>query len=156
MVRIRLDDDFYLKDASVYGIVSELPDYRLCYFLNNTLKLQLTRSAQSREYILKGEKYFFSEFSYAHPLQETMWNLTSNSGYALETAAGGSDLKTDTKTFLVADLKAFDYFLWYEEPANNEMDSLLNKKLKELSYVRTFQKIDLAKSKNINNLLFEY
>ena len=156
MVRIRLDDDFYLKDATVYGIVSELPDYRLCFFLNNDLKLQLIRSSQSREYIRKGEKYFFSEFSYAHPLQETMWNLTSNSGYAMEGASGDGDLNTDTKTFLVSDLKAFDYFLWYEDPANNEMDSHLNKKLKELSYVRAFQKIDLAKSKNINNLLFEY
>ncbi len=156
MVRIRLDDDFYLKDATVFGIVSELPDHRLTFLLNNDLGLKLNRSLIDRELKYKGTLYRFSEFVFEHPVTQMFWSLTSNRGRALDESKGPGLLTTGQTTPLVADLKTFDYFIWYDDVAHKDIEAWLNLQLKMLPYVRAFQKIDLATSKNINNLLLEY
>lgn len=157
MAKIHLDDDFFMKDATVYGIVSELPDYRLCFFLNQLCQLQLQRNHDDREYKFKGNNYLYSEFSYQHPVLKTYWNFTSNRSYGLATQIDElRPLNSAQRALLVPDLKSFDYFLWYEDLANNQLDELLNNRLKQLSYVRAFKKIDPAQSKNLKNLLLEY
>ncbi len=156
MVKIRLDDDFYLKDATVFGIVSELPDHRLSFLLNTDLNLKLLRSKQDRELKWKGSVYYFSEFTFEHPIMKVFWSLTSNRGNTAAEPASDNLFHSGKSVPLVNDLKTFDYFLWFDEVGLSEIEANLNIELKKLSYVRAFQKIDLAKSKNINNLLLEY
>lgn len=156
MVKIQLDDEFYLKEATVFGIVSELPDHRLTFLLNNDLGLRLFRCTRDRELKWKGSVYHFSEFSFEHPVMKVFWCLTSNLGNTLAEAAPENVIHSVKSVPLVNDLKTFDYFLWYDEVSNQEVDAKLNTQLKKLPYVRAFQKIDLTKSKNINNLLLEY
>ncbi len=156
MVKIRLEDDFYLRDATVFGIVSELPDHRLTFLLNNDMGLKLNRSPQDRELKWKRSIYRFSEYTFEHPVMKVFWCLTSNRGAALNEAAPENILRSEISIPLVNDLKTFDYFLWYDELDNQQVDNNLNTQLRVLPYVRAFQKIDLSKSKNINNLLLEY
>ncbi len=156
MVKIRLDDEFYLKDATVFGIVSELPDHRITFLLNNDLGLKLLRSTQDRELKSKGSVYSFSEFTFEHPVMRLFWCLTSNRGNTQMDVSPSNILHSGKSIALVSDLKTFDYFLWYDEVANQDVEAKLNTQLRKLPYVRAFQKIDLAKSKNINNLLLEY
>lgn len=156
MVKIQLDDKFFLRDATVFGIVSELTDHRLTFLLNNDMGLKLNRSARDRELKWKHEVYSFSEYTFEHPVMKVFWCLTSNRGTALIEASSENILHSGLSIPLVNDLKTFDYFLWYDEVDNHQVDHTLNAQLRKLPYVRAFQKIDLVKSKNINNLLLEY
>lgn len=156
MVKIQLDDDFYLRQATVYGIVSELPEHRLSFLLNNDLGLKLIRNKEDRELYHKGRLYYYCEFSFEHEVKQMCWTLTANKGFAKEDSPKGSLWPTNPTLPLVADLKTFDYFLWYDHNSDSEIEQRLNICLKEVAYVRAFQKIDFAKSKHINNLLLEY
>src|SRR5690606_11193466 len=76
--KIKLDDDFYFREASVYGIVSELADYRLCHYLNRDLCLRLARSEDDHKHYYKGRTLIYSEYRYFHPVYQTHWMVTSN------------------------------------------------------------------------------
>ncbi len=156
MYKIQLSDSFYLKTATVIGLVSELPDIKLCYALNNDLGMKLKRTELERVYTFKNIEYLFSEFSFEDTFSEIKWNLTANLSLSSDTASDASSLFVDNRAYLIPDLKIYDYFLWYEDEAISSIDTKLNEKLKSLPYIRTFQKINLSSSKNINNLLLEY
>lgn len=156
MVKIRLEDDFYVKRATVFGLVTELPDHRLSFLINNDLDLKLSRTTKDRELYWKGKTYGFTEFSFDHPVLKVFWFLTSNKGKSEVEETAPTNLQSTTTIPLVADLKSFDYFLWFDDEELNEVEEVVNLRLKKLSYVRAFQKIEISRSKNINNLLLEY
>lgn len=157
--RFVIEEDFYLQQASVVGIISELPDYRLCYMLNQDLGFRLTRSKQDRELFDKKGNFFYSEYEFADNIHQVDWYLTANK--KCRRLIGG-EAGTDTAEFensimpLVADLKLFDYFLWYSGDNNPALDDFLRLSLQKPSYVRTFSKINTEQSKHIRNLLLEY
>jgi len=161
--KLTLDDDFYLREATIYGLVSELPDHRLCYILNQAMNLRLCRTKYDREAYSKRGTFLYSEYEFDDPERQMLWLLTSNRKGRQE-ATITSELKDSTAMLqsevssipLVPDLKMIDYFLWYEGTTSPDIDSIVNESLKKLPHVRTFQKINIESSKHIQNLLLEY
>ena len=162
VTKLSFDDDFLMSDASVYGLISELPDYRLCYMLNNAMNLKLIRSEKDRDLHTKKGFFQFSEFEFLDAERQITWFLTSNkkgkSAEASATATNDMNLFMEYESSsipLVADHKMIDYFFWYNSEPIESIESLINESLKQLPYVRTFQKINIESSKHIKNLLIE-
>lgn len=160
--KIELDEDFYFREASIFGLVSELPDYRLCYMLNNALNLKLKRAATDREFSSKKGTFLYSEFEFEDPEKQVTWLLTTNRKARVKQSSASETLNLDSLSSetsaipLVTDLKMIDFFLWYDSEPSPSLDAFINESLKKLNYVRTFQKVNIESSKHIKNLLLEY
>lgn len=147
---LRLDDEWEYSEIVLYGIVSELPAYRLCYYLNESLNLRLTRSGNDRVRSYKKMDLHYEEFCCESKGNGLFWKLLANKNprvYENEVYETISGLP------LISEYAIMDYLLYYEEGPNEEAESIINTKLKELSYVRTFSKLDMGKVKNVENLL---
>lgn len=153
-MKLRLEDDF-VTPATIFGIISDLPDHRLCYVLNQELGLKLTRCEKDKELQLKKKGILhFSEFCYHAPAEMTEWWLTSNR-HALIYPNDNTQAQV-TALPLIADLKTMNYFLWYTDEARDELNDLVKSKLQKNRYIRAVIEIDRSASKNIENLLVEY
>lgn len=152
-LKLKLDESDYLREATVFGLCSDLPDHRLCYFLNLDLNLNLARLNKDHQVVIKNQEHFFAEYTYCDS-HGRYWHLNANnSGYFYNEE---EQAQQSSSSSCVNDLRVFDYFLWYEESGNTDLDAEIKLRLKQLSYVRTSQLIDQSSSKNINNLLIEY
>lgn len=152
-LKLKLDENDYLREATVFGLCSDLPDHRLCYFLNLDLALNLNRQPHDHQLFIKKKCYFFAEYfcSDSHGRQ---WHLNANNnGYFFNEEEGRYQ---SSSASCVNDLRVFDFFLWYEETGNHDLQHEVHHKLRQLPYVRTCQTIDQGASKNIKNLLIEY
>ncbi|WP_417590604.1 IPExxxVDY family protein [Owenweeksia hongkongensis] len=160
--KIELDEDFYFREATIFGIVSELPDYRLCYMLNEALSLKLKRAPADREFSSKKGTFLYSEFEFDDPEKQVTWLLTTNRKARIKQSEHSATLQLNSLSSetsavpLVSDLKMIDFFLWYDGESSSSLDAFINENLKKLSYVRTFQKVNIESSKHIKNLLLEY
>lgn len=158
--KIELDEDFYLREATIFGLVSELPDYRLCYMINEAMGLKLKRAKTDRELNTKKGTFLYSEFEYDDTARQITWLLTSNRKARIKPLPQNEVVETlfseNSAIPLVSDLKMIDFFLWYDSEPSPTLDAFINESLKKLSHVRTFQKVNIESSKHIKNLLLEY
>lgn len=160
--KIELDEDFYFREATIFGLVSELPDYRLCYMLNEAMGLRMQRAQHDRTFSSKKGSFIYSEFEFEDTARQITWLLTANRKAKVKPTGGFENIELDSLLSetsaipLVSDLKMIDFFLWYDDEPSPSLDAFINESLKKLSYVRTFQKVNIENSKHIKNLLLEY
>ncbi len=165
-LKLTLDDVMPDNEATVYGIVSELPDYRLCFMLNKELNLALQLSPHPKILYRKKISYAFNDYVYLQEQEKMEWHLTANrKSLEVNISESFNNQGKPERTYqysqeflplsLVNDLKAFDYFLWFDDLSRKGIEKKINQSLKGASYVRTFQKIDLSHSKFIDNLFIE-
>lgn len=151
-----------MREATIFGLVSELPAYRLCFMLNDALRLQLNRTAKDREFASKKGSFFYSEFEFDDSYRQITWLLTSNKKALIKEPLTDENIEANTLLSetsaipLVTDLKMIDYFLWYDGEPSASVNAFINESLKRISHVRTFQKVNIESSKHIKNLLLEY
>lgn len=149
---LSLDDDDELQ-ATVYGIISDLPDYRLAYIINQELGLRLSRTETDKKLYHKAGTIFYPEFEYHEELRMIDWCLTANnSGWV----KAEENLMERTGVALVDSLRSINYFLWYRESKNDEIHRHILDYLKPNPYIRVIQEVDVEKTKNIENLIAEY
>jgi hypothetical protein len=159
--KLKLDSSFYLEEAVVYGLVSQLPAYRLCFFLNERLNLELSRSKEDKTIRFKQKQFYYSRFEQEDKSRGVDWFLIANKNALIEEKKLFSS-QEDTHTSLVisgvpliSNLKVMDYFFGYYGEPISSLNSCINGELKDVSYVSTFQKIDIHSTKNIDNLLID-
>lgn len=157
--KLKLESTFYHEDVVIFGLVSTLPAYRLAFFLNESLNLKLKRSKSDKPYHYKSNLLFYSNFDFEDEKRSVDWFLTANKNPIIyeEDAKDMSSKILDSRIIsglpLVPELKIIDYFIGYFGEDNPALNKTINIQLKELSYVSTYQKVDLEKTKNIDNLL---
>ncbi len=140
--------------ASVYGIVSDLPDYRLAFMINQELGLRLTRCQEDRKLYHKAGTINYSEYSYYEEMRVLKWHLTTNSRGLLK--HNSSEVPELSAIPLVSSMRNVNYFLWYNDDKNYELHELIMERLKPNPYIRVIQEVDIAQTKNIDNLIAEY
>lgn len=140
--------------ATVYGIISDLPDYRLTFMINQALALRLRRSEEDRKLYHKVGLLEFSEFTYYEEMRLLNWRLSANNRGVLKNKAGGSGEPSAIP--LVASLRSINYFLWYDDVKNAELHKHIFEVLKPNPYIRVIQEIVVSDTKNIENLISEY
>lgn len=151
--KIRLEDDT-LPPVSIFGIICDLPDHRLCYILNNELSLRLCRSQKDKEFYFKKNRLQYSEYVYHQEVSMMTWRLTSNANATFFPAEQKEAERASIA--LVNDLRSMNYFLWYEDESREDLNNFILQKLRSNKYIRAVRIIDQTSSKNIENLLLEY
>jgi hypothetical protein len=150
---LSLDEDEDLV-ATVYGILSDLPDYRLAFILNQELGLRLSRRNEDRKLYHKAGMILYPEYEYREKLRMINWHLTANSGGWLR--LHDNEPMERTAIPLVDSLRSLNYFLWYEDDNNTELHRHIFEILKPNPYIRVIQEIQVTKTRNIENLISEY
>lgn len=153
-------DDFVSVDFELIAIHSSLEDYRLAYFLNQSLGLLLEKSEDSIGIRVQEGDTSFSRFVYDDPAEEILWSLIQNKNqvtYRKTDATSlfdGDGYSVTANVFLLPELKKVDYILKVENmPADFEPEDITDSLL-GIKHITTAYTIDHNKLKSKNNLIF--
>ncbi len=119
------------SNVQLWGLCTALRDYRLAWFINNNLPLELTREA---------DFYTFSHFAHRIKNTDTSFHLLSN---------------RSTEELLLPEKKDFDYFFMVRNGIEPEYTATLISKIKGIGPVLLIQPLDVAKLKTKTVLLAE-
>lgn len=150
-------EDFCNEVFSLFAIHTNLDDYRLAYFLNKHLGINLFRKKFDLDFI--NSKGSFSVFEYIDQTSFLKWSLISNIyNYNFSAKASNDDLFVESnnlvqKVNLLAEYKNVNYLLKIE---NNESQVNLEAIVKEIKSIpQVITLYDINKDlKNKENLIF--
>ena len=150
-------EDFCNEVFSLFAIHTDLDDYRLAYFLNKYLGINLSRKAFDLDFV--NSKGSFSVFEYIDQTSFLKWSLISNIyNYNFSTKASNDDLFVESnnlvqKVNLLTEYKNVNYLLKIE---NNESQVDLEAIVKEIKSIpQVITLYDINKDlKNKENLIF--
>ncbi|MCZ6693001.1 MAG: IPExxxVDY family protein [Bacteroidetes bacterium] len=133
----------YDYNFNLIGMISPVKDYKLIWSINNQLKVRLVKNTDLILEYLNQQKLVISNFLFE----------TENSSLRIlkNKAEDGDELK---KSYLLPELKNFDYFLMLEGSGDTFNISELEGKLKNLEIIQYLTKIDVSKLKSKENLVF--
>lgn len=148
-------------DYHLIAIHTSLEDYRLAYFINQTLLINLCKNGNEIQINIKEGETKFSRFSYENVENTIHWNLIQNRNEVIQQKNEKSqnlfsniDMEVSTKVFLLSEFKKVDYFLKIENMDNvmnvDEIQVLLN----TIDSISTAYSVDSTKIKAKNNLIF--
>jgi hypothetical protein len=125
-------------DFKILAIVSTLKDYRLCWFLNQTMQWNLTRVEDLE--LRDGTGGGFSHFLYADESEKSLYHLVSNKN--------GTD-------FLVPELKTNDFFLLVKGHCPPATFDHFQETLRTISQVQAVFSIEPKSLSSVNNLIID-
>jgi len=124
-------------------MISPVKDYKLIWSINHQLNVKLVKNTDLILEYLNQQKLVISNFLFE----------TENSSLRIlkNKVEDGDELK---KSYLLPELKNFDYFLMLEGSGDTFNISELEGKLKNLEIIQYLTKIDVSKLKSKENLVF--
>ena len=154
-------NDFNEIDYQLIAIHTALEDYRLAYFINQKLPINLSRNKDEIHINIKEGETKFSRFYFYDKENEISWNLIQNKNAVIQQKKDSvqnlfSDLNMEvsTKVFLLPEFKKVDYFLKIENKEESlniiEIQLLLN----TIENISTAYNVETSKIKSKNNLIF--
>ena len=148
--------DYYL-----IAIHTSLEDYRLCYFINQKLPINLSKSENDIQINIKEGEINFSRFFYNDEESTFSWNLIQNKNEVIQQKEGTNQnlfsnvtMEVATKAYLLPELKKVDYFLKIENNENPMDVSNTILLLKTIETISTAYVVETNKIKSKNNLIF--
>jgi hypothetical protein len=150
-------EDFCNEVFSLFAIHTDLDDYRLAYFLNKHLGINLFRKAFDLDFV--NSKGSFSVFEYIDQTNFLKWSLISNIyNYNFSAKASNDDLFVESnnlvqKVNLLAEYKNVNYLLKIENNESQVDLEAIVKEIKSISQVITLYDIN-KDLKNKENLIF--
>ena len=148
-------------DYNLIAIHTSLEGYRLAYFLNHRLGINLSKSANDIQINVKVGETHFSRFSYTVAEADNCWNLIQNKSEVISFKSGEKQnlffnvpMEMATKVFLLPEFKKVDFFLKIEN--NDEASSISDTQLliKTIENISTVYIVDVNQIKSKNNLIF--
>jgi len=140
------------------AIHSVLIDYRLAFFLNKHLNIELKRAFNDLD--ISGQNGFYSFFQYEDEDNLLNWNLISNSSHtSVRNEIKESQLFKDTevelkKYKLINELSQVDFFLKIEYHADYINANQIIKSINEIPNIISVYTLNLKNIKNKENLNF--
>lgn len=151
----KLLDDFDDNEFTLIAIHSHLEDYRLAYFINQHLGVQLQKTSEVATTVHSS----FSNYEWMDEQQDILWNLVANvtlsnkpnEQKAFSLFDEGGQL---TKEYLIPEMKKVDYFLKIDaEEIYVELSKNI-KKIQRIPNIITTYKVDTDQLKSRINLIF--
>lgn len=149
-------DDFISTDYELIAIHSSIEDYRLAYFLNKELGIQLNKNKLAVELRTKSGKSSFEHYVYDDEKNDVCWHLISNKA---ELNLNSNDAigffeNITSASYLIPEFKTADYVLKIENVDRLfDIESVVEN-IKQLSFIPLVYTIDKDKLKSKNNLIF--
>jgi hypothetical protein len=153
-------EEFDEIDYQLIAIHSSLEDYRLAYYINQNLPINLKKENCNIQISNKEGETQFTRFVFEDS-KDITWNLVqnkndvfvpsqnSNQGLFAET-----NNKFSTKIYLIPEFKKIDYFLKIENGEVNIDVSKITNCIKKIDRVSTVYAVEVEKIKSKNNLIF--
>ena len=153
-------EEFDEIDYQLIAIHSSLEDYRLAYYINQNLPINLKKENCNIQISNKEGETQFTRFVFEDS-KDIVWNLVqnkndvfvpsqnSNQGLFAET-----NNKFSTKIYLIPEFKNVDYFLKIENSEVNIDVSKITNCIKKIDRVNTVYAVEVEKIKSKNNLIF--
>ncbi len=135
-----LEED-YEFDFNLLGICCHEKDYRLCWAVNSTLNLNLSKASEDIELIFNKESKpdaNFSIYSYHNKFNSEEYYLISNKCQ---------------RTWLVPEKSHFDFFLMVKSDEKKSYNFYLNK-LRSIPFILTANHVIVEQLKSKENLIF--
>ena len=158
----RLDfDDFDEIDYSLIAIHTSLEDYRLAYFINQKLHLNLNKSTKEIQITVKEGETQFSRFHYYDKKKDISWDLIQNKNDVIQqqrdqnqSLFSNIDLEIATKVYMLPEFKKVEYFLKIRNCDDDlNLLGILNT-LNMIDNITATYIVDTNKIKSKNNLIF--
>ena len=154
-------DEFDEIDYELIAIHSSLEDYRMAFFINQSLPIILSKSKEEIIVKAKNEEVLFSKFIYDDLSNDLIWTLIQNKNEIItkektknQTLFLNTEVEIETKVFLLPELKKVDYFLKIENIQSKlEVEKTISKLL-NIDQISTAYKVDVNNIKSKNNLIF--
>ena len=148
--------DYYL-----IAIHTSLEDYRLAFFINQILPINLSKSKSEIQINIKEGETNFSRFYYNDEESAIIWNLIQNKNEVIQYKKENTQnlfsnvtMEVSTKVFLLPEFKKADYFLKIENNDDAMNVSKIQILLNTIDSVSTVYIVDTNKIKSKNNLIF--
>lgn len=148
-------------DYDLIAIHTSLEDYRLAFFINQMLPINLSKSKSEIQINIKEGETNFSRFYYNDEESATTWNLIQNKNEVIQykkektqNLFSNVTLEVSTKVFLLPEFKKADYFLKIENNDDAMNVSKIQILLNTIDGVSTVYIVDTNKIKSKNNLIF--
>jgi hypothetical protein len=154
-------EEFDEIDYQLIAIHSPLEDYRLAYYINQNLPINLKKSNCNIHISNKEGETQFTRFIFEDDKASVSWNLIQNQNDLFVSSSASnqglfadSNTKFSTKIYLIPEYKKVDYFLKIEN-AEAELDVLhITNCIKKINRVSTVYTVEVEKVKSKNNLIF--
>lgn len=153
-------DEFDEIDYHLIAIHTTLEDFRLAYFINQHLPVNLSKSKEEILISIKQGDTQFSRFYFDDEDNFISWNLIQNKNEVIgkkeitnQDLFSNSAHEEATKVFLLPELKKVDYFLKIESDNDLQINEIV-KKLKAIKSLSTVYIVDTETIKSKNNLIF--
>lgn len=153
-------EEFDEIDYQLIAIHSSLEDYRLAYYINQNLPINLQKENSNIQISNKEGETQFTRFVFEDS-KDIAWNLVqnkndvfvpsqnSNQGLFAET-----NNKFSTKIYLIPEFKKVDYFLKIKNgEVQIDVSKIINC-IKKIERVSTVYAVEVEKIKSKNNLIF--
>lgn len=154
-IKFKLDD--VAKDFNLIAIRSDVEDYRIVYFLNKKLNINLSRRTNDIVFYKDENKY--SIYDYTDESRYLKWIFFSNKSFSQKfikddklTLFSNENFKNNEIRF-IKELNSIDYFLTIENVENIKYIEKILTKISEISVVITCFETSQA-FKNKVNLIF--
>lgn len=148
--------DYYL-----IAIHTALEDYRLAYFINQKLPINLGKSKDEVHIQIKDGETQFSRFYYYDAENTVSWNLIQNKNEVFQQKRettqdlfSDTQLEMATKVYLLPEFKKADYFLKIEKAEDTIDVSEIKQILNTIEDITTAYTVDTNQIKSKNNLIF--
>lgn len=154
-------DEFDEIDYNLIAIHTSLEDYRLAYFINQKLPINLAKSADEVQINIKEGETKFSRFYYYDDENTVAWNLVQNKNEVfqqknnqVQDLFSSSTEGISTKVYLLPEFKKADYFLKIDNTDDSidviEIKTILN----TIENITTAYAVETKQIKSKNNLIF--
>ncbi|MFV5694338.1 IPExxxVDY family protein [Flavobacterium sp. LB3P122] len=148
--------DYYL-----IAIHTSLEDYRLAFFINQLLPINLSKSKNEIQINIEEGETKFSRFFYYDNKKAITWNLIQNKNEVIQYKKGikqnlfsNVTMEVATKVFLLPEFKKVDYFLKIENIEDTTSVSTIQTILNKIDNIATLYTVDINQIKSKNNLIF--
>jgi hypothetical protein len=153
-------EEFDEIDYQLIAIHSSLEDYRLAYYINQNLPINLKKENRNIQISNKEGETQFTRFVFEDS-KDIVWNLVQNKNDVFVPSQNGNqglfaetNNKFSTKIYLIPEFKKVDYFLKIENGEVNIDVSKITNCIKKIERVSTVYAVEVEKIKSKNNLIF--
>jgi len=154
-------DDFEEIDYHLIAIHTSLEDYRLAYFINQKLAINLGINKDQIQINIKEGETKFSRFYYYNIEKGIYWNLIQNKNEVIQqkneirqNLFSNINLEVSTKVYLLPEFKKVDYFLKIENVDEEINGAKIQLLLNTIENISTAYTVETNKIKSKNNLIF--
>lgn len=148
-------------DYSLIAIHTSLEDYRLAYYINQKLHVNLNKSKKEIQITVKEGEAHFSRFHYYETKKEISWDLIQNKNEVIhqqvennQSLFSNINIEVATKVYMLPEFKKVDFFLKIENSENDLNILKLQNTLNTIDNIATIYLVDTNKIKSKNNLIF--